>query len=147
MKNHFRQEPCPAVPSFSTPSVSLYSIVSRLQAGLLPQAVGKKSLIINDVNKDLALRADENILAFVVGSILSNAVFSTSSSCIRVETVWSESAVTLRVRNNGMFSYHSGMYSLGNILHAARRIGGDIGLQTEDGGRLTVIFTLHTGNY
>ncbi len=147
MKSHFRQEPCPPVPSFSTPSVSLYSMVSRLQTGLLPQAVDKKSLIINDVDKGLALRADENILAYVVGSILSNAVFSSSSSCIRVETVWDEGAVTLRVRNNGAFTYHPGMYSLGNILHAARRIGGDIGLQTEAGGGLTVVFTLHTGSY
>ena len=144
MKNHFQQDCYPSAPSFSTPSISLYSMVSRLQAGLLPQAADKKSLIINDVDKSLALRTDENILAYVVGSILSNAVFSTSSSCIRVETMWDENSVRLRVRNNGSFTYHSGMYSLGNILYAARQIGGDIGLQSEAGGGLTVVFTFNT---
>jgi hypothetical protein len=57
-----------------------------------------------------------------------------------VETIRDENGIRLCVRNNGAFSYHSNMISLGNMLQAARRIGGGIGLQSEAGGRLTVMF-------
>jgi C4-dicarboxylate-specific signal transduction histidine kinase len=118
-------------------------MVSRLQSALLPQAVDKKSLIINDVDKTLLLDADENTLAYVVGSLLSNAVYSTSNSCIRVETALDEKGLRLCVRNNGPFTYNSHMFSLGNIIGAARRIGGDIGLQSEANGGMTVVFSMY----
>ncbi len=140
MKNHFQQDPVPAAPTFSTPSVSLHNIVSRLQTGLMADAVDKKSLIINDVDKDLSVCADEDILAYVVGGILSNAVYSSSNSCIRVETIRDSTGTRLYVRNNGAFTYQSNMISLGDMLQAARRIGGGIGLKSEAGGRLTVMF-------
>jgi signal transduction histidine kinase len=117
-------------------------MVSRLQSALLPQAVGKKTLIINDVDKSLSLDTDENTLAYVVGCMLSNAVYSTSNSCIRVETARDENGMQLSVRNNGPFSYSSSMFSLGNIIQAARRIGGDIGLQSEANGGMTLVFSM-----
>jgi hypothetical protein len=125
-------------------SVSIFQLVSRLQANLLPQAIQKKSFIINDVDRTISVTADENILAFIVSSLVSNAIFSTSNCCIRVETVNTDDGMQLKVRNNGAFMYSTHMYSLGNIVDAAHKLGGSIGLQSEGSNGLTVVFSIAT---
>ncbi len=120
---------------------SLHQLVNRLQNGLLQQAVEKKSIIINDVDKTLSIRTDEDMLAYLIGSIMGNAVFSTSNCCIRVETVCTEDAIHVRVKNNGVFIYSSRMFSLGNIVDAATKLGGNISLETEEKG-MAVVFSI-----
>ena len=102
MKNHF----VPYLYSANTTlPVSLFGLVNRLQASLLPEAVGKKSLIINDVDKSLSLRTDEQMLAYVVGGMLSNAICSNSDSCIRIETTRTANGLQLYIRSNGAIVY------------------------------------------
>ena len=118
--------------------VSLYKLVSKLQVGLLPQATYKKSIIINDVDKSVSIVVDEDILAFVVGSLMSNAIYSTSNCCIRVETILKEGNLQIQVRNNGVFIYSSMMHSLGHIADAARKLEGSICLHNEANSGMTV---------
>jgi signal transduction histidine kinase len=124
--------------------VFLYDLVSRLQVGLLHQASGKKSVIINDVDKSHSIPVDNEILAYIVGSIMSNAVYSTSDCCIRVETVQRQDAIEVRVRNNGLFRYSSSMNSLGPLAEAARKIGCNIGLEQEENYGMSVILSFAT---
>jgi len=134
-----------AATAFNGHPVSVFQLVSRLQANLLPQAVEKKSFIINDVDKNISVTTDENILAFILSSLVSNAIFSTSNCCIRVETTYTDQGLQLKVRNNGAFLYSTRMYSLGTIVDAAHKLGGSIGLQSEDKDGLTVVFSINTG--
>ena len=112
--------------------------MNRIQASLLPQAIDKKSLIINEVDKKDAVRMDENILAFIVGGLVSNAVCSTSNACIRVEAICGEKETQIVVRNTGLFVYSPHMFSLTTIMTAARKLGGSISLQKEVTGAFTV---------
>lgn len=128
-----------------THPISIYQLVNKLQANLLPQAVQKKSFIINDVDRNISITADENILAYIVSSLVSNAIFSTSDCCIRIETIYAENGIQLKVRNNGTFVYSSMMCSLGNIVDAAHKLGGSIGVQSEENNRLTIVFSMVPG--
>jgi signal transduction histidine kinase len=121
---------------------SIYRLVSRLQVGLLAQATNKKSVIINDTDKTLSIFADENILAFVVGSLLSNAIHSSSDCCIRVEAFLGKNSTCVRIRNNGVFIYNSLMHSLGQISAAARKLNGSICVQSGKNRTVTVTLSI-----
>jgi hypothetical protein len=125
---------------------SLYQLVNRLLAALLPQSTGKKTVIINDVDKKHSIPVDQEILAFVIGSIMSNEVYSTSNCCIRVETIIRQDGIDVRVRNNGEFRYSSSLSNLRPIADAARKIGGHIGLQHEENYGMSVVLSLSGQN-
>lgn len=122
--------------------VSIYHLVNKLQANLLPHAVRKRSFIINDVEKDLCVAADENMLSFIVSGLLSNTIFGKPGSCIRIEAVTNEQGMQLKIRSNGSFSYSSRLYSLGNIMDAARQVGGNIGLLNESNSGMAIVFSI-----
>ncbi len=124
---------------------SLYEIVKNLQTGLLPLSIQKKTIIINEADKNLRVAADQNILAFVIGSLLSNAVYSTSNCCIRVEASEEQHNIFIRISNNGMFVYNQLMNSLHSITQAAQKLNGHICLQSEEPGAMTAIFSMPAG--
>jgi hypothetical protein len=123
---------------------SLHQLVSSLQTGLMQEAGSKKSIIINDVDKSIPVTADEGTLAYVIGSLMSNAIFSTSHCCIHVETIPWEGGWQVRVRNNGVFIYSSMMHSLGHIADAARKLNGIISLQNEGCHAMAVVLSIAT---
>ena len=128
-----------SLPAFST---SVYELVKKLQLSLLPQATSKRSFIVNDVAKSVMLPAEENTLAYIIGNLLSNAIYRTSDCCIRVETEFIAGQHLVRIRNNGAFAYSSYMHSLVHFVDVARKSGGNIGLETEENCGITVVFSL-----
>jgi hypothetical protein len=142
MKDHFQNELVQAALPFVCEPIALHKLVEKVQAGLLPNAVDKHSFIINDVGEDLVVMADEDVLGFVIGALISNAICSTSNSCIRVETVSRERQIQIIVKNNGKFDYSPGMHSLVTMTGAARKLGGIISLQSEPRGGFTVVLSM-----
>ena len=142
MKNHSQQILTYTSGSVQHASTCLYELVKKLQISLLPQATSKKSFIVNDVAKSVALPAEENTLAYIIGNLLSNAIYRTSDCCIRVETECIAGQYQIRIRNSGAFAYSSYMHSLVHFVDVARKSGGDIGLETEENSGVTVVFSL-----
>jgi len=116
MKNHSRQIPTQATSSVNHASTCLHELVKKLQISLLPQATSKKSFIVNDVAASVALPAEENTLAYIIGNLLSNAIYRTSECCIRVETECIGGQHQIRIRNSGAFTYSSYIHSLVHFL-------------------------------
>jgi C4-dicarboxylate-specific signal transduction histidine kinase len=125
--------------------VSLYELVRKLQSSLLRETVAKKSIIVNDIDESIHVQANEHLLAFIIGSMMSNAVFSTVNTCIHVDAVKKDEGFQIRVRNNGVFIYSSLMHSLGNIVDAARKINGRISL-ADDNRSISVILDMVSKN-
>ena len=142
MKTQSLQNPAQASNPAGPVATSLYELVKKLQISLLPQAAGKKSFIVNDVAKSVILPAEENTLAYIIGNLLSNAIYRTSDCCIRVETEFIAGQHQVRIRNNGAFAYSSYMHSLVHFVDVARKSGGNIGLETEENSGVTVVFSL-----
>lgn len=126
--------------------VALYELVHRLQLVLLPQAVEKKTFIVNHIDRSLAVNTDEDTLAFIVGSLMNSAVCSTSNGCIQIETADSGSEIQIRVRNNGVFFYSSPSHSLGHVADAARKLGGSINLYNNKYEGMIAVFSLSKDN-
>jgi signal transduction histidine kinase len=123
-------------------TTSIHKLISKLQRGLLPQTTNKKNVIINDADKRLSVFADENILAFVIGSILSNTVDNSSNCCIRIETFFIENIICIRIRNNGVFIYNSQINILSHIGEAVRKLNSSISYQSGENRPLTVTLSM-----
>lgn len=120
----------------------LHDLVKKLQISLMPQATAKKSFIVNDVCKSVTVTAEENSLAYIIGNLLSNAIYRTAGCCIRIETEYIAGQHLIRIRNNGAFAYSSYMHSLVHFVDVARKLGGNIGLETEENSGVTIVFSL-----
>jgi hypothetical protein len=112
-------------------------------AGILPRAVSRKTIIINQIDRELQLGTDENLLAFVLWNLLDRAVNSTQNECIHIESAQNEGNTILRVRNAGIYFYRTLSNNFRQVQHAAEKLGGTISVEyTEETCCTTVALTL-----
>jgi signal transduction histidine kinase len=135
-------EPVQSAHKVTATPVPLHDLVNQLMNGLLPLVTGKKSFIINDVDRTFQLQTDENVLAFVVGNLLSGSVNSTENVCIRIEAILCEECVQIRVRNNGTYFYSTVAHSFSQVVEAARRLGGNISIYNQQNQGTTITFSI-----
>lgn len=120
--------------------VPLHRLIDQLMVGLLPMVTGKKSFIINDVDQTFQLEADENLLAYVLGNLLSGAINGSENVCIRVEAVCNTEGVQIRVRNNGSYFYSTVSNGFTHVVQAARQLGGNISIYNQHNQGTTLMF-------
>ena len=134
----------PVAQSVCIVPVPLHQLIDQLMAGLLPLTVEKKSFIINDVDRSFSLQSDEQVLAFVLGNLLSGAVNGSENVCIRVETVLNEECVQIRVRNNGAYFYSASANGFSQVVKAARQLGGNISIYNQHNQGTTITLSIAT---
>jgi len=123
--------------------ILLHRFVDELIAGLLPRAVSRKTIIINQIDRDLELGADENLLAFVLWNLLDRAVNSTQNECIHIESARNEGNTVIRFRNAGVYFYRTLSNNFRQVQHAAEKLGGTISVDyIEETCCTTVALTL-----
>ena len=123
--------------------ILLHRFVDELMAGILPRAVSRKTIIINQIDRDLELGADENLLAFVLWNLLDRAVNSTQNECIHIESARNEGNTVIRVRNAGVYFYRTLSNNFRQVQHAAEKLGGTISVDyIEETCCTTVALTL-----
>jgi hypothetical protein len=123
-------------------TISLHRFVDELMTGLLPRAVSRKTLIINQIDRDLEVGSDENLLAFILYNLLDKAVESTQNECIHIESVCKDGETMIRVRNAGVYFYRSCANCFRQVQDAAEKLGGTISIDSWD-METTVALTLH----
>jgi signal transduction histidine kinase len=125
-------EATPAISQTTTSTaVSLYALVNRLMNSFIPLAVTQKSFIINDVETNFQLYANEQVLAFVVGNLLNNAINTSQNACIRIEAVRKAEGIQIRVKNNGANFYSTVSHGFSQVVAAARSLGGNINIYNQ----------------
>ena|SRR5688572_1907268 len=122
--------------------VPLHRLIDQLMVGLLPLVTGKKSFIINDVDQTFHLQTDENLLAYVLGNLLSGAINGTENVCIRVEAICNNDGVQIRVRNNGTYFYSTVSNGFSHVVQAARQLGGNISIYNQHNEGTTLTFSM-----
>ena len=139
----FESNAAPAIAhTTSTAAVSLHKLVDNLMNSFIPLAVTQKSFIINDVEEAFELDANEQILAFVVGNLLNNAITCSKSVCIRVEAVKKADGVQIKVRNNGAFFYSTVAHGFSQVVDAARSLGGNINIYNQKNEGTVITFSM-----
>ena len=123
-------------------TIPLHRFVDELTAGLLPRAVSRKSIIINQIDRELEVGSDENLLAFVLWNLLDKVVDSTQNECIHIESVKMGESTMIRVRNAGVYFYRSCANCFRQVQDAAEKLGGSISIDSWEMST-TVALTLH----
>jgi signal transduction histidine kinase len=136
------QHPAPVFTQTSTSTaVPLHKLVDQLMNSFVPLAVTQHSFIINNVDENFQLNADEQVLAFIVGNLLNNAIVSSHNACVRVEAVKKPQGVQIIVRNNGANIFYSTVtHGFSQVVAAARSMGANINIynQAHEGTVITL---------
>lgn len=126
--------------------ISLHRFVNELTSGLLPLAVSRRNIIINQIDRELKLGSDENMLAYVLWNLLDRAVNSTQNECIHIESVINGEGTLIRVRNAGAYFYRSISQHFRQVQDAAERLGGHISIHhTGEPGTTIALTIYHSG--
>jgi len=122
--------------------ISLHHFVDELTLGLLPLAVSRKSIIINQIDRNLQVGSDENMLAYVLWNLLDRAVNSTQNECIHIESVTEGDTTLIRVRNAGTYFYRTVCHGFRKVQYAAEKLGGTISIDYTGNTSTTIAFTI-----
>lgn len=123
--------------------ILLHRFVDELMEGLLPRAVSRKTIIINQIDRELELgTSDENLLAFILWNLLDRAVACTQNECIHVESAREGDNTMIRVRNAGVYFYRTLSNNFRQVQHAAEKLGGTISVDYSGETCTTVALTL-----
>lgn len=119
--------------------ILLHRFVDELMAGLLPRAVSRKTIIVNQIDRNIELPTDENLLAFVLWNLLDRAVNCTQNECIHVESISNNGNTVIRVRNAGVYFYRTLSNNFRQVQHAAEKLGGTITVDYTEGTCCTIV--------
>jgi len=122
--------------------IPLHRFVDELLTGLIPLAVSRRSLIINQIDRNIELGSDENMLAYVLWNLLNRVVSSTQNECIQIESVCEGDHTMIRVRNAGVYFYRTVCHGFRQVQHAAEKIGGSISIDYTTQTTTTVALTI-----
>ena len=122
--------------------ISMHHFVDELTLGLLPSAVSRKSLIINQIDRDLQIGSDENMLAYVLWNLLDRVISSTQNECIHIESVTEGDMTLIRVRNAGTYFYRTVCHGFREVQYAAEKLGGTISIDYTSNTSTTIDLTL-----
>jgi len=122
--------------------ISLHHFVDELTLGLLPLAVSRKTILINQIDRDLRVGSDENMLAYVLWNLLDRAVSSTQNECIHIESVVEGDTTLIRVRNAGIYFYRTISNGFRQVQYAAEKLGGTISIDYNTDTTTTIALTL-----
>ncbi|HEY4287422.1 MAG TPA: hypothetical protein VGN00_10020 [Puia sp.] len=109
--------------------VSLHELVSGLVQSLLPLTVKRHNLILNEIPRDLCVGADENMLAYVLWSLINGAIQSTHNECIHIEGVTMDDCMMIRIKDVGTYFRHTISREYRQVQHVAERLGGSIRIE------------------
>ena len=132
--------------TFSTPTVSgslqLHHLVNNLLTDLLPQAVRKRTLILNEIPGGFELRADENMVAYVLWNLMSNVVNTSANECIHVEAIKAGNCTMISLRHVSNYFYRSFSGDLRQVQDIAVKLGGCISIECNGENETTVTFVI-----
>ena len=122
--------------------ISLHHFVDELTLGLLPLAVSRKIIILNQIDRNLQVGSDENMLAYVLWNLLDRVVSSTQNECIHIESEAQGDKTLIRVRNAGVYFYRTISHGFRQVQYAAEKLGGTISIDYNGDTSTTIALTL-----
>ena len=121
--------------------ISLHHLVHELVTDVLPFAVKRRNLIINNVHSDLHVYVDEQQLVIILKKLLYHIVMNTQDNCIRVMAKSYNSITLVHVRNNDFSCEKMITNNLQQLEGIAEQLGGCLGITNNKLYGTTISFT------
>jgi len=123
----------------------LKTLVDQILYSVLAGSVNRRNLVINDVPIGLPTATDENFMAIILGSLLSDVVSHTENDCIRISASNNGRLAIISMKNNTITYDKSFVLCLETLQVIAQRMGGVIKIDKKE-GRGTVLAVSFTSN-
>ncbi len=120
----------------------LHHLLNLLMTGLLPLAVKRGSLILNEIPRDLVVNVDENLLAYVLWNLVNSAINGGRNECIHVEALAADHQTAIRVKDVGARFYQAISGSYRQLQWVAEKLGGSISLDNSRSDVCNVCFSI-----
>lgn len=121
--------------------ISLHHFVHELVTDVLPFAVKRRNLIINNVHPDLHAYVDKQQLAIILKKLLCHIVMNTQDNCIRVMAKSYSSITLVHVHNTDFSCEKMITNNLQQLEAVAKQLGGCLGITNNKLYGTTVSFT------
>ena len=125
---NYTEKPVP-VQAVPCAKISLHELVSELVQSLLPATVRRHNLVLNEIPRDLRIGADENMLAYVLWSLINGAIQSTQYECIHIEAITVGARLVIRIKDVGAYFHHTISREYRQVQHVAEKLGGCISIE------------------
>jgi hypothetical protein len=122
--------------------VYLHRMVNQLLFGLQPLALRNGNILLNGIPEDLFMMAEENMLAYVLGTMLHSAVESRKNEVIHISAVVTEDRTIICIKDVGTYYYHAISAEYRKIQYAAETLGGTISVDNDDANGTNVSFCI-----
>lgn len=106
--------------------VRLHLLVNQLSISTMPEAIRKKSHVINEIPGELMIHTDASRLAAVLGQLLITMISHSHDSSIRISAKKYGKVILLHLKENSRLNSPAFATSLVEIQHLADRIGGNV---------------------
>lgn len=119
----------------------LHELASSLINSVLPSATRNESFFINDIPNDLDIDADPQLVASVLGGMLSTLARNAKKSCIRLSAKIYHDVILVHAKDCNS-SHNYDIYSgLQGLMPIAEKIGGFVGVSSHRQNVTTVAFS------
>ena len=123
-------------------NVALHKLVNQLLSDLLPAAVRRKSLILNNIDKDFRIKIDEDMLALILWNMINGAITSTQDECIHIDASLNGDCTTIEVKDNGSYFYSRVSDRLKFVQPVVEKLGGCISINSNTSNGTIIVFTI-----
>lgn len=106
-----------------------HKLVSDLVESLLPLATRRHNIVLNEIPRDLCVRVDENMLAYIFWSLINAAIQSTQNEVIHIEATPVGDCVVIRIKDVGTYFHHTISRDYRLVQYAAEQLGGTISIE------------------
>jgi len=111
----------------------LKALVDQILYSLLAGSVKRRNLIINDVPVGLPMTTNENIMALILGNLLSDIVTHTENDCIRISAFQNGLLAVISMKNNTITYDKSFVLRMQALQLTAQKMGGVIKIDKNEG--------------
>ncbi len=125
--------------------IDLQQLVSFVMKGLTAEACSRQSLLVNDVNAGVTVRADRESLAATLNEVLTKTICHTSNNCIRIGSATYDNIISLVITHSSRCTSTSIAVSMELLQEKAERLGGSITVVSDSDSRIMVALSFYNG--
>jgi hypothetical protein len=135
--------------SFTSIQPGIYTSLNQLIESLLQThrsvAIQNKSLVVNNIPKDLLINTERDMLTSLISSILATVVHYTKGSCISISAKVYHDIILLNIKDNSLINNEAVISSLNRLQPVAEQLGGNISINIAPGQTASVILSFISG--
>lgn len=118
----------------------IHEVADNLVKSFLPEAVSNQNFFINDIPEHLQFQKDSQVVASVLGGLLSAIATYAKNSCIRLTAKLYGNVILIHVKNSNSFNCNVIQGRLQQLQLLAGKAQGSVGFTSHQNNITSVTF-------